>query len=317
MENPFRAEDYRLEYYRDSGNNIFYWKHFNGTKLYNVEFKIGDFNLNKSLIVYKIHLTRDFLIGERYNSELRVSIFNVAELLNKEDITHNLLPRKYNFGNNKFIKHEEFLTCNLFKCHIGTLYRCIPGTNNCSGSYEAADFFYIGFEKSSEYDNLVIKIITKNYNNTYMFSVVVCPGTTWLPQSSNSEYIPTGENSITKLTSNESSREYTLKFVYCHETGVNTFAKCGYLKQMFMPQIDVGYQCDDYNKEETKRIHNKNESESYMIPLSSGEFKCNDVDIYNPSSFVIGVLPPGNNYNNVSDFKVNVVNNETNLYSGY
>uniref|UniRef100_A0A0N5BK25 Peptidase S72 domain-containing protein n=1 Tax=Strongyloides papillosus TaxID=174720 RepID=A0A0N5BK25_STREA len=86
---------------------------------------------------------------------------------------------------------------------------------------------------------------------------------------------------------------------------------------MFMPRIDVGYQCDEYNEEETKRIHNKYVNESFMIPLSSGGLTCNDVDIYGSSSFVIGVLPPGNNYDNVSDFKVNVVNNRTNLYFGH
>uniref|UniRef100_A0A0N5B8U7 EGF-like domain-containing protein n=1 Tax=Strongyloides papillosus TaxID=174720 RepID=A0A0N5B8U7_STREA len=316
-DDSFRAEDYRLEYYRNSGDTNFNWKHFNGIKLNHRKFKIGSFNLNKSVIVYKIHLTRDFLIGRSYNSELRISIFNVHDLSIKKDITPNLLPREYNSKNSRFERKEGFLTCNIFKCHIGILYRCLDVVNNCSDSYEAANFFYIAFEKSSEYDNLVMKLITKNNNNTYMFSVVVCPGKTWLPPSSNFEYIPTGENSITKLVSNDSSREYAVKFVYCHETGVKTFTKCGYLKQMFMPQIDVGYQCDVYNEMETSRIHNNYVTESFMIPLSSGELTCNGVDISNSSSFVIGVLPPGNNYNNVSDFKVNVVNNRTNLYSGH
>uniref|UniRef100_A0A0N5B379 6-cysteine protein n=1 Tax=Strongyloides papillosus TaxID=174720 RepID=A0A0N5B379_STREA len=244
-------------------------------------------------------------------------MFNKNTNSNLTDITHYFLPKEYNDGNSKFKRIEEFLTCNIFKCHIGIVYHCNPFTSNCSDTYEAANFFYIEFEKSSEYDNLVMKLITKNNNNTYMFSVVVCPSTTWLLPSSNSEYIPTGENSITKLVSNDSTREYPVKFVYCHEIGVNTFTKCGYLKQMFMPRIDVGYQCDEYNEEETKRIHNKYVNESFMIPLSSGGLTCNDVDIYGSSSFVIGVLPPGNNYHNVSDFKVNVVNNRTNLYFGH
>uniref|UniRef100_A0A0N5CGB4 EGF-like domain-containing protein n=1 Tax=Strongyloides papillosus TaxID=174720 RepID=A0A0N5CGB4_STREA len=310
----FRAEDYRLEYYRNSGGEKFYWKHFFGTKLYHKEFITIEYHLTTSVILYKIFLTKDFLTGERYDSELRISIRNVV---NDSEITPHLKPREYNIGNKKFSKNENFLTCNLFKCHIGLIYICPPDEKHCSHHSKGINLFYIGFEKSSEYNNLVLKLITKNNNNKYMFTVVVCPGKNWLPLYSSSEYIIAGGNYLTTLKFKDTQKDNIVRFVYCHEKGVSTFTMCGYLKQRFMPSINVGYQCDEYNKEETSRTHNKNEKETYMVSPSSDKLMCNHVNISDSSSLVIGVLPPGNNYGNVSAFKVNVINNKTNLYYGH
>uniref|UniRef100_A0A0N5C1M8 Uncharacterized protein n=1 Tax=Strongyloides papillosus TaxID=174720 RepID=A0A0N5C1M8_STREA len=83
-----------------------------------------------------------------------------------------------------------------------------------------------------------------------------------------------------------------------------------------MPNINVGYQCDEYNNEEANLVYNKAEktSEAY---LSNNELKCNSHTIYKAYPHVIAFLPPGNNYDDVNNFKLRRLEKNTNLYAGH
>uniref|UniRef100_A0A0N5B9N9 Uncharacterized protein n=1 Tax=Strongyloides papillosus TaxID=174720 RepID=A0A0N5B9N9_STREA len=85
---------------------------------------------------------------------------------------------------------------------------------------------------------------------------------------------------------------------------------------MFMPSIDVGYECEKYNDEEANRIHNKDEKHN-ETSLLNNEIMCKDVVMNKSSSLVIAFLPPGNNHDNASTFKLNVFDKNTKLYSGH
>uniref|UniRef100_A0A0N5B510 Peptidase S72 domain-containing protein n=1 Tax=Strongyloides papillosus TaxID=174720 RepID=A0A0N5B510_STREA len=119
-----------------------------------------------------------------------------------------------------------------------------------------------------------------------------------------------------KLRRGKKPSNYILKYLYCHDNGVKTFVKCGYLKQKFLPSIDVGYQCDDYNEDEANRIHNRNEKLD-MISLFNDELMCKDVFVNELPTPVIAFLPPGYNYDSNNTFKLDLFDTNTKLYSGH
>uniref|UniRef100_A0A0N5BCI9 EGF-like domain-containing protein n=1 Tax=Strongyloides papillosus TaxID=174720 RepID=A0A0N5BCI9_STREA len=312
-----RAEDYHLEYWRYSGDDYSYWFHFVGERQNNMNFKVDGYNLTKPLILYRLHVKRDFLIDRKYDGEMRIFLKNIPA--NKYE-TNKLKPKEYILRNGEKVYQYDALSCNLYKCRIGAFYYCSYGTYIlfpfCKNAPEAKDFIYMGFTKSHEYDNLVLKLIPKSNTNKNIFSIAVCPGPSWLPQSSNSEYIPTWENNVTTLEFKNPSRVYFLKYAYCHNIGSKTFVKCGKLKQMFMPSIDVGYQCDDYNNEKANFIHNHKEKTS-VASLSGNKLICKDTMLYESKLGVIAFLPPGNQYHKIDEFSIEKLVNQTNLYAGH
>uniref|UniRef100_A0A0K0EWM8 EGF-like domain-containing protein n=1 Tax=Strongyloides venezuelensis TaxID=75913 RepID=A0A0K0EWM8_STRVS len=307
----FSAEHFPLEYYHNSGDQNYYWRSFDG-KRETAKIKLPSLDAEKSVIVYKIYLTKDFLIRRKSNSELRMAIKNKEH---DNFITNNLRPRENNVQNKKYTINHSYLTCNLFYCHMGIVYDCPLRVDLCSKSDKIINFFYIGFVKSDEYDNLVLKLIPKSSINKEIFSIFVCPYKTWLGNFSNSEFVPNYRKFIRYIYSNPSQKVFTLKYVYCNTIGAKTFVSCGHIKQMFMPSINVGYQCDDYNNEEANLVHNEAEktSEAY---LSDNELKCKNYTVYSSYPNTIVFLPPGNKYDNVDVFKLRRLEKNTTLYAG-
>uniref|UniRef100_A0A0N5B2R7 Peptidase S72 domain-containing protein n=1 Tax=Strongyloides papillosus TaxID=174720 RepID=A0A0N5B2R7_STREA len=100
---------------------------------------------------------------------------------------------------------------------------------------------------------------------------------------------------------------------------------------MFMPSIDVGYECTESN--DKRKISIENDDDFYerlideegkktnLYSLSIGELMCGsdtrDKNILEPSSLAIAFLPPGNIYNNVNAFKISRFTINTKLYSGH
>uniref|UniRef100_A0A0N5BJN4 Tyrosine-protein phosphatase domain-containing protein n=1 Tax=Strongyloides papillosus TaxID=174720 RepID=A0A0N5BJN4_STREA len=258
-------------------------------------------------------MTKQFLTFPMYDGEMRLFLYNIPLT---RYYTSSLLPREPIMKNGKATTEQSYLACNLYKCQIGFLYFCTDNNPHCIDHTKGEDYIYIGITKSAEYHNFVMKLIPKSSNNKNIFSVIVCPGPTWLTEFSNSQYIETANNYLMNSTFGTNTNSYTLKYMYCNGIGVKTFVKCGYLKQKFMPSIDVGYQCDVYNDEEANRIHNKDEKVS-EISLSNNELMCEDVILHNPSTKAIAFLPPGNNHDNVERFEISRFDINTKLYFGH
>uniref|UniRef100_A0A0K0EW82 6-cysteine protein n=1 Tax=Strongyloides venezuelensis TaxID=75913 RepID=A0A0K0EW82_STRVS len=317
-EELLQAQDYHLEYYRYSGDKSSYGFHFTGERHYSMEFEINGRNVTKPLILYKLQLQRNFLIDRIYGGEMRIFFKNVPA---KKYETYEL-SRTYEVTIEIILNGFYSLRCNLYSCQIGAFYYCnffeiFYKIYKCSKNpYESNDYIYIGFTKSHEYDNFVLKLIPKSNTNKDIFSIVVCPGPDWMPKSSNSDYIGTWENYLLTLKLKDFSKEYFLKYAYCHDVGVKTFVKCGNLKQKFLPSIDVGYQCEDYNNEEANRIYNKDKKNS-VASLSGNELICKDTMLYESKLVVIAFLPPGNQYYNIHEYSIEKLVNQTKIYVGH
>uniref|UniRef100_A0A0N5C1D2 6-cysteine protein n=1 Tax=Strongyloides papillosus TaxID=174720 RepID=A0A0N5C1D2_STREA len=317
IKNLFRAEEFELklelEYYRNGLQKPIFLGPSKGEIKEHMMFKFNGIDVTQSQSVYKIHLPREYSTDDEYNNELLMSIKTIP---NKFDLTDRLQPRPKTYTFHDSNVPKNFLVCNLFKCQIGIVFMR-SGDYRSVDSIETRIFFYIGFTKSDEYDNLVLKFIPKVKSDKYIFRVIVCPGASWLSSFSNSEYIETSNNYITKLDWKKNSGRYILKYMYCNENGVTTFVKCGYLKQIYMPSIDVGYECSKNNDKKNISIHNVLKKETNMSSLSSGQLMCDKTVINEPTSLVIDFLPPGNNYNDVNAFKIGRFTINTKLYSGH
>uniref|UniRef100_A0A0K0F1I7 DRMBL domain-containing protein n=1 Tax=Strongyloides venezuelensis TaxID=75913 RepID=A0A0K0F1I7_STRVS len=127
------------------------------------------------------------------------------------------------------------------------------------------DRICIGFPKSYHYDNFALKLIQTMCFDRNVFDAIICPGPTWLTKFSNSQYIETSENFLVKLKIGEHSNIYTLKYMYCHGIGVKISFKCGYLEEMFVSSIDVGYECDDNDNEENKSFRNMGREYYFLL----------------------------------------------------
>uniref|UniRef100_A0A0N5B2R8 6-cysteine protein n=1 Tax=Strongyloides papillosus TaxID=174720 RepID=A0A0N5B2R8_STREA len=311
-EKVFKAEDLELEYYLNQNGDETYLGSLKGEVREHVKFKFYGRDVTKSLILYKIHIPRKFSDDGHYDNKFIAIIKNIHK--DKTVNSYFFKPELEFYSFTKTGYKGRGITCKLFKCNIGIVYYCPHGYRNCEDTNEIKNFFYIALTKSHDYDNLVLKVIPK-YKNTNIFSVMVCPGSTWLTQTSNAEFIETEDNALTRFTSQKSSKNFTLKYTYCHDIGNKSFVKCGYVKQMFMPSIDVGYECYEYNQERAPYLINGHIEEINMVTSSSGELTCYGAIIDRPSSPVIAFLPPENN--NINTFKISRFTRNTKLYPGY
>uniref|UniRef100_A0A0K0F1I8 6-cysteine protein n=1 Tax=Strongyloides venezuelensis TaxID=75913 RepID=A0A0K0F1I8_STRVS len=310
----FNAKDLELKYYRYDSTGDSYLGTFKGEVKENVKFKFYDHDVTKNLILYKIHIPKEFSTYDLFNSEFIMTVKNIRDT--KGVYTHNFKPEVDIIFLYKDKHYDGAFTCKLYLCHIGIVYHCPGGSRNCDNKYEIETFFYIGLTTSHEYNNLVLQYIPKT-NNTNTFSVIACPTSTWLTQNSNAEFIESEDNAVTRVTFSESSKKYTLKYIYCHNIDIKSFVKCGYVKQMFLPPIDVGYQCYKYYQQKPISIRNGHEKEIYMVTQSNGELTCNNAFMDKPSSPVIAFLPPENNFNNANSFKISRFIRNMKFYHGH
>uniref|UniRef100_A0A0N5BE28 Glycoprotein n=1 Tax=Strongyloides papillosus TaxID=174720 RepID=A0A0N5BE28_STREA len=212
----------------------------------------------------------------------------------------------------------DYLTCDLYLCHLGIVYNCPGMKDYCSDPHDIVNFFYIGFVRSNKFNNMILKLIPTSKTNKYIYSVVVCPNRGWINGVAHSDFHHDYTNYITKITVRSPIRTYVLKFVYCHQNnGKDTFVSCGTLNQDFLPKIDVGYECDDYNNWRANKIINDNEKEIDMTFMSDNKLICNGVDIYSSDPKVVAIFESGNIYNPDGDsYRGNLVHGKMNLYPG-
>uniref|UniRef100_A0A0N5BKV6 Uncharacterized protein n=1 Tax=Strongyloides papillosus TaxID=174720 RepID=A0A0N5BKV6_STREA len=213
-EDLFKAEDTELDYFRFIEFEYTHLGSFKGEVKENVKFKFYGRDVTKNLILYKIHIPRQFSIDRHWFNMFAMIIKNIDK--DKTVYTYNFKPELEHIFNKTSGYHDKGFTCLLSKCNIGIVYHCPHGYRNCEDKSEIENFFYIGLTKSHEYDNLVLRFIPK-INNTNTFSVIACPGSTWLTQISNAEFIEDEDNAVTRLTSIKSSKNFTLKYIYCHD----------------------------------------------------------------------------------------------------
>uniref|UniRef100_A0A0K0G2G1 6-cysteine protein n=1 Tax=Strongyloides venezuelensis TaxID=75913 RepID=A0A0K0G2G1_STRVS len=255
---------YSLEYYRCLGeNNDYKYKNVFGGERYDSEsFKIYGSDVKRRSIVFKIYMTKQFLTSLMYNGEMRIIL---RYLYSNNRQTSSLLPREPIMKNGAPTKQKDYLACNLYKCQIGFLYFCTVNKPHFTDHTKGEDYIYIGFTNRSS-------------DNKNILNIIVCPSPTWLTEFSNSQYIETADNFLMKSTFGTNSNNYTFKYMYYHDIGVKTFVKCGHLKQMFRPSIDIGYECEKYNEEEDNRIYNK-DGKPNEISFSNNDIMCRSVDM--------------------------------------
>uniref|UniRef100_A0A0N5C4H1 EGF-like domain-containing protein n=1 Tax=Strongyloides papillosus TaxID=174720 RepID=A0A0N5C4H1_STREA len=315
----YKAENYQLEYSRGLSQPIYFSKILKGQKIDKYTKSYCHDNIERSVNVYKLSLTDDFLKSEKYNDKL---VLSINEVVRKVKIELYISRPYANLIGDSFEVLTKHLFCNLRYCEIGFFHSCDRNSQN-SGIFgalltvfrsEMFGYYYIGFTSSNEYRNLILKLIPKNNDNKHVFNVVFCPGENWVHKRSEVDYFLDDSNLVGAILMDNSTRRLFLKLAYCHNNNNKIFIKCGRLDQKYMSSIDVGYECNDYNKEEANRIHNKDEKKTDMLVISNDILMCNGHNIFKSSSIIISVLPPENNFNKAGIFKVSKVNQTTNLY---
>uniref|UniRef100_A0A0N5C235 Uncharacterized protein n=1 Tax=Strongyloides papillosus TaxID=174720 RepID=A0A0N5C235_STREA len=209
--------NWNLECYRYSGNRSHYEYHATKAERYvNKTFKIHGSDVKKNTFVFRLSMTKKVLTSSENDGEMRLRLFNTHYNLY---YTSSLLPREPIMENRKDTTEKDYLVCNLYRCQIGFFYYCNNKEYHCLHHTKGQYFIYITLTKSYEYDNFVLKLIPKSSENKNILSVVVCPGSTWLREFSNSQYIETADNYLMKSTFGTNSNNYTLKYMYCHDIG--------------------------------------------------------------------------------------------------
>uniref|UniRef100_A0A0N5B484 DarT domain-containing protein n=1 Tax=Strongyloides papillosus TaxID=174720 RepID=A0A0N5B484_STREA len=175
-------------------------------------------------------------------------------------------------------------------------------------------YFYVGFEKIDKNENFIIQLSPK-LNDKYSFHVAVCPGKEWLSNYSSTEYI-VDKNNILDLPKNKYHPfRYINKIIYCHDNHLaNKFVKCGQLNQMFLPPIDVGYDCDKYSEgvgtSDDGRISGR-----YLEIKSDSKIMCLRYNLLNSSRLIFSVFLSEYNYESNSNI-IDIFNNKSKIYSG-
>uniref|UniRef100_A0A0N5B6V0 6-cysteine protein n=1 Tax=Strongyloides papillosus TaxID=174720 RepID=A0A0N5B6V0_STREA len=317
LNNPYIAENFQLEYSRGSVDPIYFSETLKGQKIIEYITSHCVKNMKRNVNVYKLSLENKFLTASKYNDDLVLSIKEVTKNVKRDVYT----SRRYgNAWEGRFDGFVDSLFCNLYYCEIGSLDNCDWGAGDADSSgilskaiNRLTHYYYIGFIKSEMYPNLILKFIPKNNNNKYVFNVVFCPSKKWVIERRDVGYFLDDSNLVDTIKMNQLNEELFLKLAYCHNNK-GTFINCGRLDQKYMPSINVGYECNDYNKEESNRIHNKDEKKTDMLVISNDVLMCSGHSIFKSSSRIVSVLPPENNYIKAGTFKVSIVNQTTNLY---
>uniref|UniRef100_A0A0K0EW61 EGF-like domain-containing protein n=1 Tax=Strongyloides venezuelensis TaxID=75913 RepID=A0A0K0EW61_STRVS len=308
--------DYQLKYSRGTGSIIYFSKLMEDEKkkFYNTPNFISTSIKRKDTLAYKLSLNDDFLKAKEYNSELIFSLKSTIMDVNKflYNFDHNEKKKK-----TKKIGADTFY-CNLNFCNIGFLSDCnkikilvrdFSYTEDCRNT----NYFYIGFTESEKYRNFILKLIPKNNYKKYVFSVVFCPNKDWVEKENKIEYSLDDSNLVDTRKLDDYNSYLILKLAHCHNNNEN-FVKCGRLDQRYMPSIDVGYDCSDYNKKEANKIHNKDEKKTDIIVISNDTLMCNGHNILKSSSRIISILSPENIYNEAGTLNVGAIDKITNLY---
>uniref|UniRef100_A0A0N5BQK1 Uncharacterized protein n=1 Tax=Strongyloides papillosus TaxID=174720 RepID=A0A0N5BQK1_STREA len=146
----------------------------------------------------------------------------------------------------------------------------------------------------------------------HTFHVVVCPAENWIQRNSLTEYIVDMESVVDFPKQEKIILHNFYKILICQNNNVKTFTKCGHIRQLYMPPVDVGYKCDkrilkDVGKNNST-YHRANIDSNYQITYEGKNLLKSTYATY------LALSPEKNYKSNITE--VNFYNYKSKFYSG-
>uniref|UniRef100_A0A0N5BZJ9 6-cysteine protein n=1 Tax=Strongyloides papillosus TaxID=174720 RepID=A0A0N5BZJ9_STREA len=286
------ASKIKLRYKFESSNITKRYKENYGVKEEYVEEKLHNQNGKRKVIVFKIPLGSHNFTHRDINKRLLMQFFN-----NNDSITNDIYASEESSVQDNSTSSDNTIYCTFKYCKIGFMYYK-QNSSNHNVSKDIAnvnEIFYVGFIKTNEFSNLILKILP-THGSKYTFNIVLCPDQKWISSKHSPKYIPNTNNTMKFPASYKNTNNQIYKFLYCHNGNDKKFLSCGRLEQLFMPPIDVGYDCTKLNSKNDNYTNNAGEKEINLAVTFDYKFSCNKKNILDSKYVTYGILTPEDNY---------------------
>uniref|UniRef100_A0A0K0F494 6-cysteine protein n=1 Tax=Strongyloides venezuelensis TaxID=75913 RepID=A0A0K0F494_STRVS len=285
------ASKIKLRYKFESSNILKRYKENYGVKEEYVKEKFHNQNAKKEVIIFKISIGSHNFTHRDVDKRLLMKFVD-----NNDSITNDIYDPEESSVRDNSTSSDETIYCTFKYCKIGFLYyKQNSGDQNISKDVgNVNEIFYIGFIKTNEFSNLILKILP-TVDNKHIFNIVLCPDKKWIRSTPWPKYIPNTNNTMKFPVSYKNTNNSNYKFLHCHSGNDKTFLSCGRLEQLFMPPIDVGYGCTKLNSKNDNYTNNLEEKEVNLIVTFGYKFICNKKNILDSKYATYGILKPDDN----------------------
>uniref|UniRef100_A0A0K0G3X6 EGF-like domain-containing protein n=1 Tax=Strongyloides venezuelensis TaxID=75913 RepID=A0A0K0G3X6_STRVS len=311
-------KNFKLRYeHKDSKLGV-----LDGTYIHGERQKIMEINLHNKILERELVLFKLPLKSYIYNNGMQIHPnieFKVDETILSQNVYTPL-----NTGNQSQISLQSLgtiLSCSLYQCRIGAMYYKEMQTSDDILKYfpNVDEIFYIAYIKT-ETVKLHILMSVEKFSNKHIYHIIFCPKETWISTYALTKYI-VDKNDIINFPDNKNGKyKYYYKIFHDQNKNPKKFIKCGELKQLFMPSIDVGYACC------RNAINQNSDQNNYKNPaIFSSEYLTIDSNysltnkehetLLNSSIIAYLVLSPEND-NKSKSTVISMYNSESKLYSG-